>query len=130
MEGLGWIGEKRRRLGITQQQLARMAGVSQSLVAKIEAGSVDAAYSKVTAIVGALERVSLGKEKAARDIMHPGTECAKPSDTLHSVALLMRKKSISQLPVVECGAAVGSISEQAMLASLVSGKKGAAGLAV
>jgi predicted transcriptional regulator len=44
MDETKFIGPTRRKLGITQHQLARMAGVSQSLVAKIEAGSVDAAY--------------------------------------------------------------------------------------
>src|SRR3989338_3454114 len=37
---LSEIGKRRRRLGVTQTQLAKLAGVSQSLIAKIEAGKV------------------------------------------------------------------------------------------
>lgn len=122
MEDPRWIGEQRRKLGMTQQQLARMAGVSQSLVAKIERGSVDAAYSKVKAITEALSRVSIGKEKLARDIMHRGVQAASVSDTLHSAAAKMNRAGISQMPVSEEGKLVGSISEQAILAKFSSGK--------
>jgi predicted transcriptional regulator len=123
MEETRFIGDKRRRLGITQHALARAAGVSQSLIAKIEAGSVDAAYSKVRRIIEALEHASLGKEKSAREIMHTGIQSASPSQTLHSAAAEMRKKSISQMPVVEKGQLVGSLTEEALLKCFSSGKR-------
>jgi len=118
-----WIKERRRVLGFTQHQLAALAGVSQSLVAKIEAGRVDAAYSKVRAIMEALERQQAEKEKKAEDIMHVQVKSVSPDDSLHSAALLMRKLSISQMPVMEKGLIVGSISEQAILAHISDGKK-------
>ncbi|MBI2079314.1 helix-turn-helix domain-containing protein, partial [Candidatus Micrarchaeota archaeon] len=43
------LGSLRRKLGITQKELAKLAGVSQSLIAKIEMGKIDPAYSKVLA---------------------------------------------------------------------------------
>ena len=130
MEDLKWIGERRRRLGLTQQSLARLAGVSQSLVAKIEAGRVDAAYSKVRAIIEALERQQAASEKAAKDLMHAGVDALSPSETLHSAAQAMRKRGISQMPVVEGGKAVGSISEELVLEKFSSDPKRMAQLKV
>ena len=123
MEDLKWIGERRRRLGLTQQQLARLGGVSQSLVAKIEAGRVDAAYSKVRAIIEALERQQAASEKTAREIMHAGVEAISPSQTLHAAAQAMRRRNISQLPIVEDGRATGSISEEIILGKFSSDPK-------
>jgi predicted transcriptional regulator len=122
MEESGWISQNRRRLGMTQHELARASGVSQSLVAKIEAGSVDAGYSKVRRIIEALEHASLGNEKRARDIMHPGVDAVGPDGTLHSAAAAMRKKAISQLPVVHKGQVVGSLTEEALLSCFSEGR--------
>jgi predicted transcriptional regulator len=122
MDETRFIGIERRKQGMTQHALARAAGVSQSLVAKIEAGSVDAAYSKIKAIVGALERAQLSGEKTAREIMHPGIKSVLPSDTLHAASAAMRKLSISQLPVMDGGRVVGSITEASIL-SCFSEKK-------
>lgn len=116
MEEAKFIGAERRKQGITQHQLAKMAGVSQSLVAKVEAGSVDAAYSKIKAIMEALERAQLSGERTAREIMHTGIKSIMPSDTLHAASAAMRKLSISQLPVMEGGRAVGSLTEASILA--------------
>ena len=67
--------------------------------------------------------LSLGKEKTAKDMMHAGIDSLSPGQTIHSAAALMRKKSISQMPVVEHGQPVGSLTEAAILACITSGKK-------
>jgi len=128
MEDLSRIREQRRKSGMTQHQLARAAGVSQSLIAKIESGRVDAAYSKVKAILEALERQQLSSEKTAKEIMHPSVESASPSESLHAVAEKMRKRSISQMPVSEGKQVVGSISEQAILLQFSANPKKTASL--
>jgi predicted transcriptional regulator len=130
MEEIRWIADARRKLGITQHQLAKMAGVSQSLIAKIEAGKIDPAYSKATRIIETLERQKSAKEKTAAELMHTGIEVISAGETLHSAAQKMRKLSISQLPVVEGKQAVGSISEQTVLANFSSGPKKMANLRV
>ena len=52
---LSEIKRLRGKLGITQSELAKRAGVSQALIARIENKSVDPRYSKVVDIF------SLGK---------------------------------------------------------------------
>src|SRR3989338_5241600 len=41
----------RKRHGLTQTQLAKLSGVSQSLIAKLEAGIIDPSYSNVKKIM-------------------------------------------------------------------------------
>ena len=77
MEDLTLIKELRKRLGMTQHRLARLSGVSQSLIAKIESGRVDPAYSKAKSIISALQREQFSSEKKAKDIMHAGVEDRK-----------------------------------------------------
>ena len=130
MEDLSRIRESRRKIGMTQHQLARAAGVSQSLIAKIESGRIDAAYSKVKAILEALERQQLTSEKTAKEIMHASVESSSPSESLHAVAEKMRKHSISQMPVSEGKLVIGSISEQAILLQFSANPKKTATLRV
>ena len=51
------IAKRRRQLGLKQSELAKMAGVSQSLIAKLEAGTIDSSYTKVKTIFDILERL-------------------------------------------------------------------------
>ncbi len=122
MEDLRAIKEMRRRLGITQHALAKAAGVSQSLVAKIEAGSIDPAYSKASRIIDSLRSMRHSSEKKAKDVMHEGVATVSCDETLHFAASLMRKKGISQLPVADGKKIIGSISEQTMLEQFSAGK--------
>jgi predicted transcriptional regulator len=64
----------------------------------------------------ALQRASLSGEKTAREIMHAGIKSISPSDTLHVASIAMRKLSISQLPVMDGGRIVGSLTEASILA--------------
>ncbi len=130
MEDLKWIASQRRKLGLTQHRLASLSGVSQSLIAKIESGRVDAAYSKVRAIIGALSASSATQEKTARQIMHAPVHTIPQEETLHAVAKTMRRLSISQLPVTDGKGLVGSISEEAILSHFSSDPRKTASLRV
>ncbi len=103
---------KRRRiaLGLKQMELAKMAGVSQSLIAKIETGTTDPSYSNVVKIFRALERKP-SRVILARDVMNRRVIKAHPGDSLDSVAKKMKKYNISQMPVEEKGRIIGSITE-------------------
>lgn len=117
MEDLSRIKELRKRLGMTQHRLAAVSGVSQSLIAKIESGRIDPAYSKARGIISALQREQFSNEKKAKDIMHAGVETIPADETLHFAAAAMRKKGISQLPVSDGKRIVGSITEQTIVAN-------------
>jgi predicted transcriptional regulator len=113
------IGKMRRQLGLTQKRLANLAGVSQSLIAKIESGKIDPAYSKVMQIISALEAEQNKGKKTVLEIMSPHIASVAPSDTLQKAISIMRGKDISQLPVIRDGKCIGSLSD-GMIVDLVS----------
>jgi predicted transcriptional regulator len=115
------IGKMRRQLGLTQKRLAVLAGVSQSLIAKIESGKIDPAYSKVMQIIGALEAERNKGKKTVAEIMTKTIASVSPSDKLQKAIAIMRAKDISQLPVFEDGKCVGSLSD-GMIVDLVASK--------
>ena len=48
------IARLRKQLGLTQPELAQLSGVSQSLIAKLEAGKIEPSYTKVKSIIDTL----------------------------------------------------------------------------
>ena len=109
------LKEIRRKLDLTQHEFAFKAGVSQSLIAKIEANKIDPTYSKVKKIENAIDSLSKHKEKEAKDIMIKNIILAKSEDKISKVIKLMNKYSISQLPVLEKDKVIGLITESSIL---------------
>lgn len=107
------IRRRRLGLGLTQAELARMAGVSQSLIAKLERGRLrDASYSAIKRIFEALERAEAEtREVPAKSIANSPVAFACPADPVGKAIGLMERHGYSQLPVLEGTRAVGSISE-------------------
>src|SRR5665647_2995324 len=64
------IAKRRRQLGLKQSELAKMAGVSQSLIAKLEAGTIDSSYTKVKTIFDVLERLEFKTKVQATKVLH------------------------------------------------------------
>ena len=106
---------KRQRLGLKQRELAGLAGVSQSLIAKLESGKIEASYSVVKNIFNALENAARKNERLCRDIMTKRIISVKPEDGMLKARELMKKHDISQLPVIKNKRIVGSISESIIL---------------
>lgn len=113
----------RLRLGLTQAQVARSAGVSQPLIARIERGSVDPRLSTMRAIIKAL-RDAERREVKLKDVMTHPVHSVRSTDTVHGAIQLMREKGFSQLPVVSKGFPVGSLSERTIV-HLLSERKSA-----
>ncbi len=110
---------KRLRIeaGLTQRELAELAGVSQAHIAKIERGKVDPRLSTVNKI---LQVLTTGKGKKCRDIMTKKVISAKPDDRILKVSNLMREHAISQVPVMEDGKCIGTITEESIIRNLSS----------
>ncbi len=109
------IKKMRMVLGLTQHQFAKNAGVSQSLIAKIESGRVDPTYSKVKQIEEALQLLSSKKEPTLDEIMTKKIITAEPSEKATEVIKIMNSKNISQIPVVEGDNVIGLVSESSAL---------------
>ncbi|RMF05320.1 CBS domain-containing protein [Candidatus Woesearchaeota archaeon] len=112
----------RRQLGITQSELAKKSGVSQSLIAKIESGRLDPSFTKVKKISETLEILRNERQKKVREIMVTRIISAKPEMAISEAIKKMKKHNISQMPVIEQGVAVGLISETSILEALAENK--------
>ena len=111
------IKQMRHKLGLTQTQLARLAGVSQSLITKIERGKIEPSYSIAKKIFTLLEEELAKKQKEiiAKNICTKGIASIKPDGTIDQVIKLMKKLAISQIPVIKDNFIVGSISEETII---------------
>lgn len=121
---LGEIQKRRRSLGLSQKQLASYAGVSQSLIAKIEGEKIEPAYKNVKRIFEALEN-EMGKQKRtilAKEISNKKLIGVDKKDPVHRAIELMRKYEISQLPVYDEITPVGSITEKVITSSIAQKK--------
>ncbi|HIH69065.1 MAG TPA: CBS domain-containing protein [Methermicoccus shengliensis] len=107
------IKKKRRELNLTQADLAKLAGVSQPLIARIEAGGVDPRLSTLGKIIRALNEIE-GKKAMVSDIMHTPVVSVSRTDSVAKAMELMEKYGFSQLPVLEDGRPVGSVSVDAI----------------
>ena len=105
----------RKQLEFTQAEFAKNAGVSQSLIAKIEAGNIDPTYSKVKQIFEAIDRLGQREEITAADIMQKEILTAKPNDHVFEIVKLMKKNAISQVPILEGRNIIGLVTEKEML---------------
>jgi predicted transcriptional regulator len=118
---LSLLSARRKRLGLTQAQLAKESGVSQSLVAKLENGKVDPAYSRVKAIVEALDHLETISSPTAGQLMSAHVYSLRPSEPLYAASTFMRRHQVSQMPVIERGAVVGGISEKTIMDLIAKG---------
>jgi predicted transcriptional regulator len=123
------IRARRLELGLTQVQLAKLAGVTQAYIAKIEAGTADPTVSILEKILETLEKTASEKEKiasekhvTAKEIMATPVISVKPDDRIERAAKLMNSYNISQLPVIDGETQVGSISESTLMHQLTAGK--------
>jgi len=116
------IAKKRRILGLKQAELAKLAGVSQSLVAKLESGKIDSSYTKVKTIFDVLDRLE-NKTKIQEQKVAPNEVIGiQKNEPVSRVVQLMKEHGYSQIPVFEGKHSVGSISEKTILRQILAGK--------
>jgi predicted transcriptional regulator len=116
------IGKKRRQLGLKQADLAKMAGVSQSLIAKLEAGTIDSSYTKVKTIFDILNRLETNTKIQERKIVPNRVINVEDDEPVSKVVKLMKEHGYSQIPVFKGKQSVGSISEKTILRQILDGK--------
>ena len=111
------IKRVRMILGLTQTDLAHMADVSQSTVAKIERGSISAGYETVVRLFTALSDAEPKRRSdvPASSVASSTVTCIQCESNLHEAADVMRSSGYSQLPVLDGDIPVGSISEGRIL---------------
>jgi len=111
----------RKKLNLTQKQLAKQAGVSQSLIAKIESGKIDPAYSKAKQIMDTLGSIQ-NEEERAIDLINRSIISITANDSIKKAIAKMKKYGISQMPVIDTKQAVGLVSEAILLNCLIEGE--------
>lgn len=116
------IAKRRKVLGLTQKQLAKIAGVSQSFIAKIESRKIDPSYNKVKAIFDVLEKMEVRVNYTAKTIFHEGVVRVQKSDKVAKAISLMKDHGFSQLPVFDGEKCVGCISEKTILNQVTATK--------
>lgn len=113
------IKSRRMKLGLKQNQLAELAGVSQSLIAKLEKGKLEPSYSVAIKIFQALDTQENKNEKKCKDIMTKKLLFVKKTDRISKASDIMKKNSVDQLPVLQGHLVVGSISESLIFTKLM-----------
>jgi predicted transcriptional regulator len=116
------IARRRRQLGLKQSELAKAAGVSQSLIAKLEAGTIDSSYTKVKTIFDVLERLEFKTKVQAEKIVHSEVVSVQKTAPISEVVKIMKDHGYSQIPVFDGRQSVGSVSERAILRQILAGK--------
>jgi predicted transcriptional regulator len=119
---LNEIKRLRKKHNLTQSELAKLSSVSQSLVAKIESGKIDPAYTSVRKIQDVLSSISEEKEQKAEEIMIKRIVSCTGSEQLPAAIKKMKSNGISQLPVIERNIAIGLVTESIFLEQIVQGK--------
>jgi predicted transcriptional regulator len=116
------IGKKRRKLGLKQAELAKLAGVSQSLIAKLESGKIDSSYTKVRMIFEVLNRSEERIKIQEAQVKPNAVVGVQKDEPLSKVVYIMKNHGFSQVPVFKGNQSVGSITEKTVLRQILDGK--------
>ncbi len=107
----------RSRLSLTQSELAEIAGVSQSLIAKIENGDTIPSYDKGRAILESLDTIlkNRGTTLTAEDIHTEDVIYVSSHENLGAALKIMKENAVSQIPVIDDNMVVGALTERCLL---------------
>lgn len=111
---LEYIKQARIRLGMTQRRLAALTGVSTSMINQIESGRCKPSYETARKIFEILSSLEGTTSMKAGDICNRNLVSVQKNEKLHTAINLMRKNSISQIPVFDSSKVVGILTEDAL----------------
>ncbi|MBD3355445.1 CBS domain-containing protein [Candidatus Woesearchaeota archaeon] len=118
------IKKIRKELNLTQTELAKKSKVSQSLIAKIEAGRLDPTYSNAKKIFNTLNEITQKQTIKAEEIMMKKVISVNPESDLKDIIRQMRRHDISQVIVQDREKLIGFVSEKDVLDAFTKGAKG------
>lgn len=116
---LSEISKKRKLMDLTQSELAKLSGVSQSLIAKLESGKIEPSYTKVKNIFETLNKLEVKNKIKADRIDYNKVVSVQDDELVSTAVILMKKYGYSQLPVLNRKQVVGSISEKTILTQIL-----------
>ena len=116
------IRKRRLALGISLGELARAVGRSDATLSRIERGRIRPSYELVQRILGYLEAQegTATPRLTVSDLMNRDLVTVESSASLPTAAQRMEGGAFSQLPVVDAGKVVGSLSETGLLRALAA----------
>lgn len=123
MQDINEIKIIRKKLDLTQIELCKKAGVSQSLIAKIESNRIDPSYSSVKKIFTVIDELSKKKSLLAKEIMQKKIISVNSNNSVKDVVKIMKKHKISQVPVVDERGIVGIVSDGTLLNAFLNKKE-------
>jgi predicted transcriptional regulator len=109
------IKQARMKIGLTQQKLASLTGVSTSMINQIESGRCQPSYSTARKIFEVLWSLESQSSTKAGDICSKEIAKLKDSDSLQDAIKKMQDLSISQIPVFDGTEVVGVITEDGIV---------------
>ncbi|MEM2099091.1 MAG: CBS domain-containing protein [Candidatus Bathyarchaeia archaeon] len=126
------IAQKRKMLQLTQSELARLAGVSRSWIAKVETApeKLMPSYALVKRVFDVLEMECKARSLKAKswqaltvgDVHSVGVEYAWVDESLEAAWRRMAQKCLSQLPVKNGDQIVGSLTEKGVNRKIFCGE--------
>ncbi len=109
------LKKMREEVSMTQEQVASLANISQAHVAKIENEKVNPRLSTVNKIMSILKSNETLK---CNSLVNKRVIYVKPKDSVNQAVKLMKSNEVSQLPVIDKGLCVGSISDKTIIRNL------------
>lgn len=110
----------RKSYKLTQKELAKMAKVSQSLIARIEAGKVDPRMSTLRRIFNSMTMIK--HQKTATDIMRSPVIFVESRNTVREAVAILEKYGISQVPAIEEEKIVGCVQETTLIRKILQSR--------
>ncbi len=108
------VRQRRVALGVTQRDLARSVGVSQSNLAKIENGKVNPPYSLARRIFEFLDSATTAYVGKVADIATQPVVFVRTSDQVQKAVKMLQESGYKQLPVKDSHLWVGCLSERSV----------------
>jgi len=111
---LEYIKQSRIKLGITQKKLAKLSGISTSMINQIETGRCKPSYETAKKIFEILNTMEGNSSIKAGDICSKKLIFAKNNDILYGILDKMRLNFVSQIPIFEGERIVGILTEDGL----------------